>query len=132
MGSLQTYDHGPNEKEGALMSESAIVTIVCFIILLATLIISEKVRGNRVKKAVCLIVQELNKAGAHDLFTAVELPQLRMAFLHWGYRSSWSSAVEILSRQNAVRKTGSGKLFLRMRSKDERLQQLLETCAIDS
>jgi len=39
------------------MSEPAMLTIVCFVILSATLIISEKVRVRRVEEAACQIVQ---------------------------------------------------------------------------
>jgi hypothetical protein len=43
--------------EEASMSEPAILTIVCFVILSATLIISEKVRASRVEEVACQIVQ---------------------------------------------------------------------------
>ena len=50
------------------MSEPAMLTIVCFVILSATLIISEKVRVRRVEEAACQIVQGgVERCGAPPL-----------------------------------------------------------------
>jgi hypothetical protein len=102
----------------ASMSEPAILTIVCFVILSATLIISEKVRVSRVEEAACQIVQELRQVGAYDLFSAIELPQARGVRPRVGYRNFWPDAVPILVQQSIVRRTGAGKLYLRKRLGD--------------
>jgi hypothetical protein len=111
------------------MSEPAILTIVCFVIVLATLIISEKVKVSRVEEAACQIVQELRKVGAYDLFSAIELPQARGARPRVGYRNFWSDAVPILVQQSIVRRTGAGKLYLRKRLGDDAACGLLSCCS---
>lgn len=110
------------------MSEPTALTIISFSIMLAVLIISEKVRVNRVEVAVCQIVQELNKEEAYDPFTAVELPLVKDGFSRVGYRNFRCNAVEILSQQHIVKRTGTGKLYLKFRLRDERLQKVLGAC----
>jgi hypothetical protein len=110
------------------MSEPTVLTIISFSIMVAVLVISEKVRANRVEAAVCQIVQELNKEEAYNPFTAVELPLVTDGFSRVGYRSFRCNAVEILSQQHIVKRTGTGKLYLKMPLKDERLQEVLGAC----
>jgi hypothetical protein len=112
------------------MSEAAALTLVSFIILLATRIVTQKVTVFRISETICRIVHELDQNQAYDLFTAVDLPQVQNGFTRVGYRNFRSSAVEILTQQGVVKKTGSGKLYLRSRLEDERVQRNLRACDI--
>jgi|PlaIllAssembly_1097288.scaffolds.fasta_scaffold319638_2 hypothetical protein len=112
------------------MSEATTLTIICFLILMAIHMITEKVRVNRVREAVCQVLQELNQKEAYDPFTAVDLPLVDIRFLRLGYRDFRSNAVDILTRQHIVTTTGRGKLYLKLRSTDERLKRMSGTCAV--
>jgi hypothetical protein len=112
------------------MSEPSALTIASFVILIATFVITEKVKGIRVGEAVCQIVQELNEAEAYDPFTAVELPSARIDFFRVGFRNFRPSAVDILTQRHIVARTGTGKLYLKMRAQDERVQRILGACAM--
>jgi hypothetical protein len=110
------------------MSEPAVLTLISFVITVASFLVAEKASARRLEEAVCQIVQELEKEEAFDPFTAVELNAARIGSRHM-VRNFRPRAVEVLTRRHVVHRTGVGKLYLKVRLNDDRLRQIAGACA---
>ncbi|MCU0602424.1 MAG: hypothetical protein MUC33_07165 [Desulfobacterales bacterium] len=111
------------------MSEPAVLTLISVVITVASVLVAEKVSARRLEETVCQIVQELEKEEAFDPFTAVELPAARIGFQLMFGRSSRPQALEMLTRRYVVRRTGAGKLYLKLRLNDDRVRRMAGACA---
>jgi hypothetical protein len=68
----------------------------------------------QVKRASGYIIGDLQKQGAVDPLTAVELPYTKQNLLRIGMRNYYARAIEFMVSEGAVGKTGSGKYYLQV------------------
>ena len=99
------------------MSEPTELIVVSLIFLLCVYIPSHIVRVYRLRRAVREIVQELDENEAYGPIMAVELSQLRLVFTRVGHMLFLPNALEVLTQQGIVKRTGTGKYYLEARSK---------------
>jgi len=71
------------------------------------------------KRASGFIIRDLEKQGAFDPVTAIDLPYTKQNLLRIGMRNYHAKAMEDMLSQGVVAKTGGGKYYLQARSSHE-------------
>jgi hypothetical protein len=69
----------------------------------------------RLRRAAGRIIRDLEKEEAYDPFTAIDLPYAKQDLLRMGMRNYHVKAIEFMTSESVVGKTGSGKYYLRVR-----------------
>jgi len=94
------------------MSEtSGLILSIC--ILAMVYMLTRKVHAWRIKRAYILIIKDLERNGALDRSSAVELPYAKKGMFRVGMRDYRPKALEYLILSNIVGMTDSGKYYLR-------------------
>jgi hypothetical protein len=94
------------------MSES--VQIVLGLVALAGVFVLTRLGvAWQLKRASGFIIRDLQKQGAVDPVSAVELPYTRQNLLRIGMRNYYAKAIEYLQSEGTVGKTDNGRYYLR-------------------
>jgi hypothetical protein len=110
------------------MSEPLTLTLISFVITLGSRVIARIVTASRIEEAARQVLRELDLNDAYNPFTAVDLhldPRRRVRLV---YRNFRPRAVDILTRDGVLKKTGTGKFYLRKRLDGRVLRCTEETC----
>jgi hypothetical protein len=99
------------------MSETMQI-IVGFVFLAAVFILTRYGIVLRMKRAAALIVKDLEKRGALNPSSAVELPYAKSSLFKIGLRDYRPKAVESMISSNIVGLTPEGKYYLKVRPQD--------------
>jgi hypothetical protein len=95
------------------MSETVQI-IIGFILLAAVFILTRYGMAWRIKQASISIIRDLEKKGATDAASAVELPYAKSSLFRLGLRDYRPKAVESLIHGDIVGITPDGKYYLKM------------------
>ncbi len=87
-------------------------TIFAICILVAVYILTRKFHSWRMRQTYAHIVNDLEKNGALDLFSAIELPYAKKAIFRIGMRDYRPKAIQFMIANNIIGMTGSGKYYL--------------------
>ena len=110
------------------MSEPMTLTLISFVIAMATLVAGRRVMAARIQQAARDVLVELERNEAYGPFTAVDLGVERVRALPMGYRSFRPTAVDILAREGILKRTGAGKVYIRRRVDGRLLTCTEESC----
>jgi hypothetical protein len=110
------------------MSEPATLTVISFLIVMATLVTGRRVMAARIQQAARDVMLELERNEAYDPFTAIELGVDRVRPRRIWCRSFRPTAVDILAREGILKRTGAGKFYIRRRVDGRLLKCTEETC----
>ena len=111
------------------MSEPMTLTLISFIIAMATLVTGRKVMAARVQQAAREVLVELERNEAYGPFTAVDLGVDRVRPLRAWCRGFRPTAVDILAREGILKRTGAGKFYIRRRVDGRLLKCTEESCS---
>jgi hypothetical protein len=75
----------------------------------------------RMKRAVVFVIKDLERHGARDPSTGVELPYAKTHFFNIGMRDFKPKALQSLIQDGIVGKTDTGKYYLKKRPRDLQL-----------
>jgi hypothetical protein len=108
-------------KQGVLhMSETAQI-LVGLIFLIGVYILTRYGVVWRMKRAVVFVIKDLERHGAFDPSTGVELPYAKTQFFNIGMRDFKPKALQSLIRDGIVGQTGTGRYYLKKRPRDLQL-----------
>jgi hypothetical protein len=110
------------------MSEPMTLTVISYLIAMATLVAGRKVTSARVQQAARDVIVELERLEAYGPFTAVDLGVDRLRPLRVWCRGFRPTAVDILAREGILKRTGAGKFYIRKRVDGRLLKCTEETC----
>jgi hypothetical protein len=96
------------------MSETMQI-IIGFIFLAAVYILTRYGMALRIKQASVSIIKDLEKKGATDASSAVELPYAKSSLFRIGLRDYRPKAIESMIHSDIVGMTPDGKYYLKMR-----------------
>ncbi len=96
------------------MSETMQI-IIGFIFLAAIYILTRYGMALRIKGASVSIIKDLEKMGATDVSSAVELPYAKSSLFRIGLRDYRPKAIESMIQSDIVGMTPDGKYYLKMR-----------------
>jgi hypothetical protein len=99
------------------MSETMQI-IAGFVLLAAVYILTRYGIALRMKRAAALIVKDLEKKGAFNPLTAVELPYAKSSLFRIGLRDYRPKAIESMIHSDIVGMTPDGKYYLKVKPQD--------------
>jgi hypothetical protein len=102
------------------MSETMQI-IIGFAFLAAVYILTRYGIALRIKRAAAFIIKDLEKRGAVNPLTAVELPYAKSSLFRIGLRDYRPKAIESLISGDIVGVTPDGKYYLKVKPQDLRL-----------
>lgn len=88
-------------------------TIFAICILIAVYILTRKFHAWRIRQTYVLIVKDLEKNGALDPSSAIELPYAKKAIFRIGMRDYRPKAIQYMIGSNIIGMTDSGKYYLK-------------------
>jgi len=94
------------------MSESVQI-VLGLVVLVGVFILTRYVVIWQVRRATGIIIRDLQKQGAVDPVTAVELPYAKQNPLRIGMRNYYAKAVEYMVSEGTAGKTHNGRYYLR-------------------